>query len=150
MTEDMMVHTSRPLEGQRLLRKDTRILVDLYAISEQTRPIATVITHRGTAHNPNDYPDPEAFVPRRWYGVKERDYPMFGSGPRACIGRKIALTEAMGFVVQFFRDWDVETVLRDGETNDTCLRRLMANASFQRTTLAINDVSLRITSRYKS
>ncbi|PBK84229.1 cytochrome P450 [Armillaria gallica] len=67
-------------------------------------------------HNPHDFPKPEKYIPSRWYGVPEHDFFMFGFGPRACVGRKFAQTEAVCFLAHFLRDWKVEVVLEAGET----------------------------------
>jgi cytochrome P450 family 135 len=46
-------------------------------------------------HNPDVYPDPFAFRPERFLGVKAGTYEWipFGGGPRRCIGASFALTE---------------------------------------------------------
>jgi len=57
------------------------------------------------------FPDPEAFIPERWLGPdasKARTaFNGFGTGPRACIGRNLAMIELQMFVAAFFRRFDV-------------------------------------------
>lgn len=50
---------------------------------------------------------------------------MFGVGPRACIGQKFAMAEAMCFLIMLLRDWKLDVVLRDGETRDEYEDRVM-------------------------
>jgi len=50
-----------------------------------------------THHNPEFYPNPEEFWPERWFDSTKFGEPItflgFGSGTRACFGRKLALLE---------------------------------------------------------
>lgn len=49
-------------------------------------------------HDPEVYPDPEAFVPERWLDPQglanqnPKNYLVFGSGPHRCIGLEYAQT----------------------------------------------------------
>ena len=67
-------------------------------------------------YNPRHFPEPEVYKPSRWYEAQESDVNFFGLGPRACIGRKFAMTEAVCFLTVLLRDWVVSPLLRDGET----------------------------------
>lgn len=50
---------------------------------------------------------------------------MFGVGPRACIGQRFAMTEAMCFLIMLLRDWRLDVILKDGETRDAYEKRVM-------------------------
>lgn len=76
-------------------------------------------------HNPHFFPEPEKFIPSRWYDVPEHDISMFSFGPRACIGRKFAQTEALCFLASVLRDWKLDVVLKNGETREECEKRMM-------------------------
>ncbi len=39
-------------------------------------------------------------------------------GTRACIGRKFAVTEAVAFLTMLLRDWQVEPMLKTGESKE--------------------------------
>ena len=58
--------------------------------------------------------DAEEFNPDRWLrpeaAVMERYMFQFGSGPRVCIGKNIALAELYKFTPQFLRAFNVELV----------------------------------------
>lgn len=59
--------------------------------------------------------DPTAFKPERWNGSASRSrdaYFPFGGGPRVCIGRQVALTEAQFALATILQAYDV-TVLAD-------------------------------------
>ena len=69
----------------------------------------------------------------------------FIKGPRACIGRKFATTEAVCFLTMLLRDWKVEPLLNAGETVDQWKDRvLQASLIF---TLSIRDVPVRFVRR---
>ncbi len=54
--------------------------------------------------------DPESFRPERWAGEVSRSvdsYFPFGSGPRVCIGKQIALTEAQFTLAHVLQEFDV-------------------------------------------
>lgn len=59
-------------------------------VGEKLAP-SIYLVHR----NPDIYPDPDAFIPERWLGVKPGTYTWipFGGGTRRCIGAAFALTE---------------------------------------------------------
>lgn len=79
-------------------------------------------------HNPTVFTNPDEFRPSRWYGVSDHDTSMYGIGPRACIGRKFAQTEALCFLSLLLRDWKLDVVLGQGETRRMYERRVMGNA----------------------
>ena len=62
--------------------------------------------------------DPGSFRPERWGETASRGqdaYFPFGSGPRVCIGRQIALTEAQFTLAHVLQQYDVETTTADLE-----------------------------------
>jgi cytochrome P450 len=72
----------------------------------------------------------------------------FTAGPRTCIGRKFATTEAVCFLTLLMRDWRVEAILREGETKAEWQERvLQATLGLS---LAVRDVPLRFTRRRSS
>ncbi|KAJ6602223.1 cytochrome P450 [Mycena sp. CBHHK59/15] len=129
--EDIVLRSSRPVEKDVLVQKGSRIMVDIMAV----------------CHNPNDFPDPEAYKPARWRDVPDHDVIMFGFGPRACVGRKFAQTEAVCFLAHFLRDWKVETMHRGGEMRQACFDRIMAGASMYGTAFGLGEVPVKITAR---
>jgi hypothetical protein len=92
-----------------------------------------------TEYNPRYYPDPETFKPSRWYnlGTTSDDiYTAFSNGPRACIGRKFALTEAVCFLANLLRDYEVSPFLKDNgrgkmETLEEWKGRVLDKTSFE-------------------
>ena len=68
-------------------------------------------------------------------------------GPRACIGRKFATTEAVCFLTLLLRDFKVEPLLRVGETKEQWRdRALEAKMAL---TLGVVDVPVRFIRRTK-
>lgn len=70
-----------------------------------------------TQHNPEVFPEPEAFRPERWLdaspeklAVMEKSFLSFGAGSRACIGRYISLIEMRKIIPQLVRAFDIEMV----------------------------------------
>lgn len=59
--------------------------------------------------NENHHDSPNTFDPDRFEEkMKPTEYMPFGYGPRACIGRRLAMLEAVQFVAMLFREFDVE------------------------------------------
>ncbi|KAF8216595.1 cytochrome P450 [Mycena galopus ATCC 62051] len=99
----------------------------------------------GMHYNPRHFPDPEAYKPCRWYGMSESDLSLFSLGPRACIGRKFAMTEACCFLAHLLRDWKLEIILKKGESPDQWrLRVLDAKVNM---TFGVGDVPVRLVRR---
>lgn len=57
-------------------------------------------------------------------------YTAFSGGPRTCIGRKFALTEAVCWLSNVLRDWEVTPLLdsENGETLEMWKVRVMGKA----------------------
>jgi len=72
---------------------------------------------------------------------------MFGTGPRACIGRKLAHTEAVLLLAYFLRDWVLDIDLAPGETRFEYEKRVMKVGKFAGTILPIDTISLKIRRR---
>ncbi|KAF7329958.1 RNA helicase [Mycena kentingensis (nom. inval.)] len=130
--EDIILRSSRPARRDVLIRGGSRVMVDVMAV----------------CHNPHDFPNPESFMPSRWMSSEQKDSPiMFGAGPRQCVGRKFAQTEAVCFLAHFLREWRVETVLREDETRATALERVLSGASMYGTAFGIGEVPVKIMKR---
>ncbi len=96
---------------------------------------------------PDYYPEPDAFKPSRWYGQHlESELTMFGFGPRACLGRKFSMVEAVCFLAHFFRDWKLDVILLPGETRAAWRERVL-QARLLGLAFGVKDVPLRMTRR---
>lgn len=120
-------------------------------------------------YNPRYFPDPTAYKPSRWYAQESSNEPdaftafsigrfhLISSalsihteataGPRACIGRKFATTEAVCFLALFLRDWRVDIVLEHGETREQWRERVLKAEMIM--TLSVGDVPIKLTRRRK-
>ncbi|ELZ85329.1 cytochrome P450 [Haloferax elongans ATCC BAA-1513] len=84
-----------------------------FSVGDRTIPAETDI-HLSIIRVQRDdrwYDDPDEFRPERW--EKERDRPRyayvpFGAGPRSCLGRAFALTEAKIVLASVLRDFHLE------------------------------------------
>ncbi|KAG5634271.1 hypothetical protein H0H81_002585, partial [Sphagnurus paluster] len=137
-TEDTVVQLPKPVgqEGTTALPvpKGGQIVVDMV----------------GVQYNPRYFPEPEVYKPSRWYGLANADseaFSAFSIGPRACIGRKFATTEAVAFLTMLIRDWRVEPILKDGETREAWQKRVLD--AHLVLTLGVADVPLRFKRRNK-
>ncbi|EGN98791.1 hypothetical protein SERLA73DRAFT_181431 [Serpula lacrymans var. lacrymans S7.3] len=122
----------------------------------------------GVQYNPRYISEPEVYRPSRWYSkntsessssVEHGDnatkgpssmqdsepFTAFSVGPRACIGRKFATTEAVCFLTLLLRDWKVEPLLRTGETTEEWRQRAMQ--ATLTLALGIKDVPLKFVKR---
>lgn len=111
-TEDTELVVPVGADGSKTLvvRKGTRVLVDTI----------------GLQYNPRYYHEPEKFVPSRWEGEDKADsITAFSIGPRNCVGRRFATTEAVAFLTMWLRDWKVEPLLDDGETVAEWCKRVL-------------------------
>ncbi|KAG6843388.1 hypothetical protein H0H87_005134 [Tephrocybe sp. NHM501043] len=103
--------------------------------------------HYGYVRNPHVFADPEQYKPLRWLGIPETDVTMFGTGPRACIGRKLAYTEAISLLALFLRDWNLDVELAPGETRSQYQERIMVTGPYAGTVSPIGLIPLKITRR---
>ncbi|KAJ7772411.1 cytochrome P450 [Mycena metata] len=100
----------------------------------------------GLHYNPRQFPDPEEFRPARWYGVSDNDMTVFSFGPRACIGRRFAVTEGVAYLAHLLLDWKVTVVLKHpGETKAQWRARVMRVDDGL--TLGVGSVPVRLTRR---
>ena len=84
-----------------------------FSVGERTIP-AGVDLHLSVIRVHRDerwYDDPLAFRPERWVGANDRPnyaYVPFGAGPRSCLGRAFALTEAKLVLASVLRAFELD------------------------------------------
>ncbi|CCA68436.1 hypothetical protein PIIN_02300 [Serendipita indica DSM 11827] len=101
----------------------------------------------GAHYNPRTFPSPDKFVPSRWYNSSSDEaYTTFSAGPRACVGRKLALVEAVCFLANLLKDYRVEPLLNDGEDEEGWRKRVLEKATVS-ITLNIETSPLKFTRR---
>ena len=66
-------------------------------------------------------------------------------GPRACIGRKFATTEAVCWLSMLLRDFKVEVIMEPGESKQQARDRVLQAQMVM--TLAVNPVPIRLIRR---
>lgn len=108
---------------ERVVRETLRLTPAAWNVSREPRePVTLAGTHLDAgefimlpiyAHHRDRrvWSDPLTFAPQRWAGDASRGdaaYYPFGSGPRVCIGRQIALTEAQFALAHILQHYDVE------------------------------------------
>lgn len=98
----------------------------------------------GANRNSRHFPSPSEFKPSRWEGSTE-SFLGFSVGPRACLGRKFATVEAVCFLALMLRDWKVEPLLSDGETQSEWKKRFLDVQLGA--TLTVQSVPLKVTRR---
>ncbi|CAK5278914.1 unnamed protein product [Mycena citricolor] len=128
---DIVLRSERPVQRDIVIQKGSRIMLDIMAI----------------CHNPHDFPSPEKYNPERWSSVNDTDVIMFGAGPRSCVGRRFAQTEAVVFLAHLLHDWRIETVINPGESHEGAMERILAGASMFGTAFALGEVPVRLVSR---
>ncbi|THH08425.1 hypothetical protein EW145_g2712 [Phellinidium pouzarii] len=131
LTEDAVINVVRPTQQSMHLKKGSRIMFDLTAIGR----------------NPHIFKDPEIFKPSRWESFSEHDVAMFGFGPRSCVGRKFAQTEAVAFLSTLLYEWKIETNSLPGESKAHYEERVMGDATLIGTAFGLKRVPLRLTRR---
>ncbi|PAV19758.1 cytochrome P450 [Pyrrhoderma noxium] len=103
----------------------------------------------GVQYNPRYFTDPMEFRPSRWYAQETSDiadsFTAFSVGPRACIGRKFATTEAVCWLSMLLRDFKVEVIMEPGESKQQARDRVLQAQMVM--TLAVNPVPIRLIRR---
>jgi hypothetical protein len=149
--ENVTVKVTHPAEGFVTFQKGARVVMDVIGIRTHHSfyRIPVRLSHDTTTadHNPNYFPDADQYIPSRWYGKPEQDNPEFGFGPRACIGRKFAQIESALFLCLLLRDWKLDIVLRDGETEVEYEERVLGNASLVGTAFGLGPVPIKLSRR---
>jgi len=82
----------------------------------------------GVQYNPRYFDSPNEYRPSRWYGVSSDSseaFTAFSIGPRACIGRKFATTEAVCFLTLLLRDFIIRPFMRPRETKEAWQNRVL-------------------------
>jgi cytochrome P450 len=106
-------------------------------------PVSRLITDGATEYNETLYPEPEKFMPSRWYSTPSNPKPSdaftaFSFGPRVCIGQNFSKTEGVAFISSLLKEWRLDIKLKEGETRDMYEKRVM-DAHFVMT-LSTNDI----------
>jgi cytochrome P450/nitrite reductase/ring-hydroxylating ferredoxin subunit len=78
---------------------------------------------RPAALDPANFADPLAFRPERWLSDSIRPHNVsacwpFGSGPRMCPGRSLALLEMKSLLAMLYKNFDVERVGRSADVSE--------------------------------
>lgn len=112
--------------------------------------VQIVVDMVGVQYNPRYCDEPEKYKPSRWYGMTNESeaFSAFSLGPRACLGRKFATTEAVAFLTMLLRDWKIQPMLRKGETKEEWRNRVMDAHTV--ITLGVKDVPVRFTKRTRN
>ncbi|KAF8649606.1 hypothetical protein AX16_005697 [Volvariella volvacea WC 439] len=137
-TEDTILNIPKPpgQEGSTSLpiAKGAQVIVDMV----------------GVQYNPRYFDEPEKFKPWRWLGIAEgsEQFSAFSVGPRACIGRKFAIVEAICFLTSLLRDWKAVPTLKSGETKEQWRARVME--AKLAVTLGVSDVPITFVRRERA
>jgi len=136
MTEDTILHVAKSFDDNDAttpirISKGTNLVVDFVGIS----------------YNPRYFEDPHSYRPSRWYGKTSNPeiFNPFSFGNRSCIGRRFAITETVCFLAMILRDWKVEPIIPDGETEEQW--RARANEAYMGISLRCGDAPMRFTKR---
>ncbi|KAK0237713.1 cytochrome P450 [Armillaria nabsnona] len=135
-TKDTVIQVPRPVGEEGTISmpipKGFQIIVDMV----------------GVQYNPRYFEEPEKFKPSRWYGIsnESESFTAFSIGPRACLGRKVATTEAVCFLTLLLQDWAVKPILREGETKQAWRDRVLDGAMV--ITLGVKDVPVTFVRRH--
>ncbi|KAK0203454.1 cytochrome P450 [Desarmillaria ectypa] len=107
-----------------------------------------VVDMVGVQYNPRYFDEPEKFKPSRWHGISNESevFTAFSIGSRACLGRKVATTEAVCFLTHLLRDWAVKPILKEGETKQAWRDRVLDGAMV--ITLGVKDVPVTFVRRH--
>jgi len=129
-------------------------LLFLNAVQNTTHDISTLptnIVHRGGMVTRAKRQTPlarSASVCVAFFHLPPPAFPnSYFPGPRACIGRKFATTEAVCFLTLLLRDFSIHPTMRPGETKEAWQNRVL-NAKLT-LTLGVEDVPLKFIRRVK-
>ncbi|KJA21399.1 hypothetical protein HYPSUDRAFT_42040 [Hypholoma sublateritium FD-334 SS-4] len=106
-----------------------------------------VVDMIGLQYNPRYFDNPKEYRPSRWYGmpIESEAFTAFSIGPRTCIGRKFATTEAVCFLTMLLRDYRIVPTLRGKETTTQWKERVLdAKLGI---TLGVKDVPVKFVRR---
>lgn len=62
-------------------------------------------------NDPKNFPNPEEFMPSRWADpstIRPFSYLTFSSGPRSCIGERLAMLEIKIMLIELLRGFSIE------------------------------------------
>jgi len=95
-----------------ILEAKVETVIDDLLVPAGTR---VFVLSRPAACDPDHFDEPRAFRPRRWLGETAGAHDVsahipFGSGPRICPGRTLALIEMKVLLSMLYRNFDVERV----------------------------------------
>ena len=82
----------------------------------------------GSTRNARNFPNPTAFMPRRWESSETavmENFLAFSTGPRLCLGRKFSTVESVCFLSNVLRDWRFDLKLEASETPELWMERVM-------------------------
>ncbi|TFK28623.1 cytochrome P450 [Coprinopsis marcescibilis] len=104
----------------------------------------------GVQYNERYFEEPFKFKISRWADMPHESEAAsaFSVGPRACIGRKFAATEAVAFLTMMLRDWKIEPLLEAGETLGQWEKRVFQGNVML--SLGIQSASLKFVRRERS
>ncbi|KAI5116138.1 hypothetical protein M0805_006319 [Coniferiporia weirii] len=150
-----------------LPRRDNPDVVERIPVKEGSILILDMVA---MCYDPDTFPDPEAFNPRRWSKSSKpasfastskatqadevtgsspistlEGFIGFSYGPRTCIGHKFAKVEAVAFLTLLLREWRIVPVMNVGESRDDWRSRILKPAFGQ--ALLIGNVPLKLMRR---
>ncbi|TFK28631.1 cytochrome P450 [Coprinopsis marcescibilis] len=136
------VDTTLPIQAPRGEEGTTRVPVP--------KGTLVVVDLVGVLYNERYFDEPEKFKPWRWLGLPATaEAATFGVGSRTCIGRQFATTEAVAFLTMFLRDWEVEPLLRSGETVEGWKKRVLEDVNIG-LALGIKNSPIKLVRRERS
>ncbi|PVF94766.1 cytochrome P450 [Serendipita vermifera] len=106
----------------------------------------TIVDVLAAQYNPRVYEDPYSFKPSRWLNCSEDNISAFSIGPRTCIGKRFAMTEAVCFLANILRDWEVHPLLKEGETVEQWKERVLTKVDVN-LILSIVDAPVKLVRR---
>jgi cytochrome P450 len=101
---------------------DQPVAVGAFDLKKGDRVVCSpYITH----HLPDLFPEPQRFLPQRWFDKKPGPYEYlpFGAGPRLCIGYSFAMTEIKLALAMILKRWRLSMV--PGARVDRCVEVMM-------------------------